>query len=803
MSLPNTLKIESFNTDNYLANKSNLTEGKPLTGYRVVFSQNHEIAKPYCRIILDIDSLPSEYMRSANNSVYFTTKIKSELDLMIRKEVLPAQIISKSEYQCLQKDDYYYIQYSYVRSGLANPSPVTVTTLWFYDIYYFYRVQIAYYENDKSFWEEDMQTVIKSIEFHPQHVVHNGNFSKNVLLVIILAISVVLHYVYKKNQSSKKKVEDPFDWGEIPSSETHEEEAAEVKVSEVVNTPNENPATLSVSAAELECKKATSSIISLEKDTDNKVVYEEKKPTKILADLQVSSAYLEQESLPSLIYVGYSSPLIYYPEDTTCYPVSIFPEKGCVVWPYRKGAIARRGKTERVFQDILINKLGSKFNVFGDICLTVQNGCRPYEPDIAIIDNSDFNIRIDIEIDEPYTGQSQIPTHYIGCGDDIRDLHFSNIGWVVIRFAEISIINEPLNCAGFIAKIIRELNPNISLSEELFNYPLPNIVKRWSKVESQRMSMQKYRESYLKEEFGFTPTRIYSDKDLILSDFEAKCLPKIKQVTLNETPKDAQYVSFNNINANTRDTEIKYFASSHTYLYKDSISFTSIGDLVNSFFPIFDSDKISKEMVKTSHISSDELIESWDITGCKAREVGIFMHEQIENILLRKTITMSYQFVYKGKYSNIQESILINAEISLLYKFLMSNKINLYRVGWKIFDEEFKIAGTIDLLSFDKGTYIMYDWKRSNKIIQVYSGSQFNICNNLSQSALSGLSHLDNSPYNRYCLQQNIYRYILNKHYGISVDMMNLVIIHPDYIEPYVLQVPIMEKEVEFIINNL
>ena len=63
----------------------------------------------------------------------------------------------------------------------------------------------------------------------------------------------------------------------------------------------------------------------------------------------------------------------------------------------------------------------------------------------------------------------------------------------------------------------------------------------------------------------------------------------------------------------------------------------------------------------------------------------------------------------------------------------------------------------------------------------------------------SGISLPDTSFYH-YCIQQNLYRYMLERHYGIRVKAMNLVELCPDYPTYYVAQVPKMDQLIQQIV---
>ena len=93
------------------------------------------------------------------------------------------------------------------------------------------------------------------------------------------------------------------------------------------------------------------------------------------------------------------------------------------------------------------------------------------------------------------------------------------------------------------------------------------------------------------------------------------------------------------------------------------------------------------------------------------------------------------------------------------------------------------------------GTYEIYDWKRSNKIDPTERNPWAN--------GINGLEHLTDTSYVHYCLQQNLYRYILQKNYGIRISRMNLVVLHPELPTYRVVPVPVMEREVAMIISKI
>ena len=102
-----------------------------------------------------------------------------------------------------------------------------------------------------------------------------------------------------------------------------------------------------------------------------------------------------------------------------------------------------------------------------------------------------------------------------------------------------------------------------------------------------------------------------------------------------------------------------------------------------------------------------------------------------------------------------------------------------------IYSKELNLAGTIDLLMYDKksDSYIIIDWKTSSKIetsAYRHKTGNHDITRNL-----------EDCNFNHYSLQLSLYRYILENYYGLKVN--NQMIVHitdtdcRGYMTPYLL----------------
>ena len=117
-----------------------------------------------------------------------------------------------------------------------------------------------------------------------------------------------------------------------------------------------------------------------------------------------------------------------------------------------------------------------------------------------------------------------------------------------------------------------------------------------------------------------------------------------------------------------------------------------------------------------------------------------------------------------------------------------------YRSEWRIYMEEYGVAGTLDFLERrPDGTFNIYDWKRSKKLIA--ADGSVEQTNRYGKRGFYPVNHLHDCSFHHYALQLSIYRYILEHCYGIQVSHLKLGVFHPDYSMAYIVPVPYLANE--------
>jgi hypothetical protein len=486
---------------------------------------------------------------------------------------------------------------------------------------------------------------------------------------------------------------------------------------------------------------------------------------------------LEEEAVPKeeeyFLVVDYELDL---KERVNSYPVLIIPESGCVVRSFKHGKTKIRGYCEERFEARLVNLFSEYYEVIGDARLNVPNQARPYEPDIALVSKSNPSLRIDVEIDEPYAGISRVPTHCKG-DDEQRNVFFRDRGWIVIRFSEKQVFEQEKACAAFIARVLASADSDFQIPVALLDLKGPVEEEFWDQVQAEKWESINFREDYLGHEFGLVHIEA-EESNRELSEQEILEENKVVPSYFKTTPEE----DVEHVRPKSRDERIQFFPDSHSY-YIDGIPYSSATQIISRFFPTFDKVYWANRKAPVLQMSARAVMEMWDEKGRKAAQQGSKLHEQIQ------------QYFLDG-------SPIAMAEGAHFASFLNHNPtINPDKVEWRIFNEKYRVAGTVDLLSKESDEFYMYDWKRSSKIA-LDNGLPI-IGNPYHKYGFGPLENVDDTKFNQDALQQNLYRYILESNYGIQIAGMFIVVLHSKYNTFHKIPVPDMREELMAMLEAL
>jgi ATP-dependent exoDNAse (exonuclease V) beta subunit len=199
-------------------------------------------------------------------------------------------------------------------------------------------------------------------------------------------------------------------------------------------------------------------------------------------------------------------------------------------------------------------------------------------------------------------------------------------------------------------------------------------------------------------------------------------------------------------------------------------------------------------------LSADEIKSLWNKNGKEAANLGTELHFHIEcfmnNPYLEKGYTQKHLIEH---YKNSENSNKIYSSkewkhfLSFVKKFPY---LKPYRTEWKIYHDEWKISGSVDMVYLNKdGTISIYDWKRVKDIQEI------NQWNKYASSPL--IPHIPDTNFYHYSLQLNIYKTILEQKYGQKVSSLYLIALYPDNPSYHRVQVPFLDEEIHNLFYNL
>jgi ATP-dependent exoDNAse (exonuclease V) beta subunit len=246
-------------------------------------------------------------------------------------------------------------------------------------------------------------------------------------------------------------------------------------------------------------------------------------------------------------------------------------------------------------------------------------------------------------------------------------------------------------------------------------------------------------------------------------------------------------------NAHPRDAEIQFDEPTHIYTVQGSSKgIISCTKFLHEFFGHFDSKGTIKKMMASPKwteskwykpgITAKEIEEQWNANGREASGAGTAMHLAIEQFL-------------NGSEHVILPHIKETAEWRYFMNFWREHGADLepYRTEWEVWSEDHKLAGQIDMVYRRKsdGKFLIYDWKRSKEIKT----------ENKFQTGLPPLQHLPDCNYWHYTLQLNVYRWFLENLYGLEIEDMYLLVLHPDNKNYKRIRLNRLDEEVEAMLD--
>ena len=302
--------------------------------------------------------------------------------------------------------------------------------------------------------------------------------------------------------------------------------------------------------------------------------------------------------------------------------------------------------------------------------------------------------------------------------------------------------------------------------------------------------------------------------------------------------------TINDKNVHKRDALIEFEVGPHKYTCQGEGDYRSVTTWLHTHFQEFDADAIIKKMNLTNPRSKyygktpEEIKAGWEKDRDEAAAAGTAMHAAIEefwgvstpHLGVNADVNLSGHQdvggteVLSGCALNNASALCVrpsadggvrgaNADVNLsghqtqggvrgvltpqFTDFVRDHShLKPYRTEWMIFDEDVRLAGSIDFVTENPdGTLTIYDWKRCKEIKKTNSFGEFAITD--------CIAHLPDTNYWHYALQLNTYKTILERKYAKKVTGLFLVGLHPNLPSYQIYTVPFLVQEMADLFNLL
>ena len=251
-------------------------------------------------------------------------------------------------------------------------------------------------------------------------------------------------------------------------------------------------------------------------------------------------------------------------------------------------------------------------------------------------------------------------------------------------------------------------------------------------------------------------------------------------------------------NSHIRDNNLVFNEQTHKYTITTdpNSKYISVTTFNHLHFPQFDPDDIINKMMKGKRWNSthkywgktpEEIKDGWNqnalSVSCQGTnlhfDIECFMNQDIVDEESNEPISYTHADLLEIYIDEIQQGISpvnISKEWEYFLQFIKATpNLKPYRTEWTIYNEDIKMAGSIDMVYENlDGSLSIYDWKRVKEI---------NKTNNFKTYAITEcIDYLPDTNFWHYSLQLNSYKVLLESKYDKKITELYLVKLHPENI---------------------
>jgi ATP-dependent exoDNAse (exonuclease V) beta subunit len=226
-------------------------------------------------------------------------------------------------------------------------------------------------------------------------------------------------------------------------------------------------------------------------------------------------------------------------------------------------------------------------------------------------------------------------------------------------------------------------------------------------------------------------------------------------------------------NEKLHDSTLQFNEADHIYSLSDdaTLELTSATTFIHRYFSPFDREKIASKLIqnvpKYANSTKEELFADWKQSGVS----GTNVHNALEDFIIyyNKDGGSKYEkALEKFCVTDIERNKARQGMDWLGDNVFGKDKLKLLPEV-KVVTRDYKIAGMMDLLVHDteKDEYTILDWKTNKRISKKSYGGVV--------GSRECTSDLDDCNFIHYTLQLSLYRYILEREYGLKITKQALI----------------------------
>lgn len=178
----------------------------------------------------------------------------------------------------------------------------------------------------------------------------------------------------------------------------------------------------------------------------------------------------------------------------------------------------------------------------------------------------------------------------------------------------------------------------------------------------------------------------------------------------------------------------------HSYTNSEGEKYISVTTLLSEYKNKFDTEKHATRVALKEGVTKEFVIQLWEDITKTATDKGTEIHKALEDYITKVEASCD-------KHSDLCRS----------YDDIVSNNIDRHTEVLSeklLYDDEYKVAGTADLI-YDHDKYFTIGDFKTNK--------KFNFSSKYNEYFNEPLSHLNYSEFNSYALQLSLYAFMYEK----------------------------------------